>query len=105
MTNTNDWNHNEKLHVYWWLLWIESRKICAFYLVEPCMQHCSTQVMKLIQAQFTYVAVTVYKHAAFHYGFNHWYSCDEVLKWNKVERQLNKMKQNVRIQNEYYALY
>ena len=33
------------------------------------------------------------KPAAF--DFNHWYSCDEVLKWNKVERQLNKMKQNV----------
>ena len=64
--------------------------------VEQCCMHISFLI------KFTTV---INKHAAFDYGFNHWYSCDEVLKWNKVERQLNKMKQNVIIQNEYYALH
>jgi hypothetical protein len=70
--------------------------------VEQCCMHGSTKQNAHI---FRLNSQVINKPAAFHYGFNHWYSCDEVLKWNKVERQLNKMKQNVRIQNEYYALY
>ena len=44
--NTNDWNHNQKLQVYWWLVNLIKKDICAFCLVELCMQLCSTRVQK-----------------------------------------------------------
>jgi hypothetical protein len=48
--NTNDWNHNQKLQVYWWLVNLIKKDVCAFCLVEPCMQLCSTQAQKRVHS-------------------------------------------------------
>ena len=63
--------------------------------VEQSCMHGSIQLNKMHIYLSWLNSQVINKPAAFDYGFNHWYSCDEVLKWNKVEKQLNKMKQNV----------